>query len=254
MIVSRLARTADTVVCVPTYNEVGTIGILLDGLLRLSRPLDILVIDDGSTDGTGAEVLSRMTAGSPVYLIQRNAKLGIGSAHRLAWQEARRRGYARIVTMDADLSHDPADVPRLLSQLDAGADVAIGSRFASGGQVDYRGWRLLLSRTANFFARHTLGLRLTEYTTSLRAARLDRVPATLLESNAHEGYSFFLTCIVQLAREGLCITEVPIHFHDRQAGVSKLSKVDIFQAAVALLKLAVPLRSLRKHNSRPSVT
>src|SRR5689334_7452709 len=122
-------RRSDTLVCTPTFNEGGSIGLLLDGLLASHRPFDILVVDDGSTDGTQAEILARAKTHPQVHLIRRNGKLGIGSAHQLGWLHARRLGYARIVTLDADLSHDPADVPRLLDALDAGADVAIGSRF-----------------------------------------------------------------------------------------------------------------------------
>src|SRR5205823_1457161 len=113
------------------------------------------------------------------------------------------------VTMDADLSHDAADIPCLLAALDAGADVAIGSRFAKGGRLDYRGWRLFLSRMANRLARTLLSLPFKEYTTSLRAARLDRVPEGLVESIGTDGYSFFLTSLVGFTRARLEIAEIP---------------------------------------------
>jgi dolichol-phosphate mannosyltransferase len=233
-----VARFSDTIICAPTYNEVDSIGLLLEALLALPLKFDILIIDDGSSDGTQSVIEAWAAQTSRICLIERNAKLGIGSAHRLAWAHARQLGYARIVTLDADLSHDPADIPRLLAALDAGADVAIGSRFAPGGRIDYKGWRLLLSWTANYLARKLLGLTVREYTTSLRAAHLDAVPVDLVENNV-DGYSFFLTCIVKFTRAGLTLTEVPIHFRDRHAGHSKLPKTEILRAALTLIRFAL---------------
>jgi len=151
-------------------------------------------------------------------------------------------GYSRIVTLDADLSHDPQDVPRLLAVLDAGADVAVGSRFCPGGRTDYHGWRRFLSQTANCLARLVLRLPVAEHTTSLRAVRLDRVAPGLVESVNANGYSFFMTCITRLAREGLIIREVPIHFHDRLRGSSKMPRDAVVKAILSLLRLALDRR------------
>jgi glycosyltransferase involved in cell wall biosynthesis len=231
-------RRSDTLVCTPTYNEGGSIGALLDGLLASSRPFDIVIVDDGSTDGTQDQILSRAKTHPQIGLISRKGKLGIGSAHQLGWLHARRLGYARIVTLDADLSHDPADVPRLLDALDAGADVAIGSRFIEGGRLDYSGWRFAVSRTANIVARSLLAMPTYEQTTSLRAARLDKVPEGLVESMLHDGYGFFLSCMARFARAGLKIAELPIHFRDRNSGQSKLPPFEIVRCGVNLLQLA----------------
>jgi dolichol-phosphate mannosyltransferase len=181
-----------------------------------------------------------------IRMIVRNGKLGIGSAHKLGWFHARREGYSRFVSLDADLSHDPADVPRLLAALDAGADVAIGSRFAPGGRLDYRGWRLFLSRNANRFARLLLQLPFFEYTTSLRAARLDRVPAGLVEGVTSQGYGFFLKCVVRFAREKLAITEIPIHFRNRHRGESKIPRLELLHGMANLLLLTVDRRSAKR--------
>ncbi len=235
-------RTADTLVFVPTYNEAGTIGALVERVLALPVRADVLVVDDGSTDGT-LGVLAQAAADPRVGVIRRPGKLGLGSAHKLAWLHARRHGYARLVTLDADLSHDPADIPRLLAALDDGAEVAIGSRFAPGGRLDYRGWRRLLSRTANALARGMLRLPIREFTTSLRAARLDRVPAGLVETIGADGYAFFLVCVVRLARQGLAIAEIPIHFRDRSHGVSKIPRLEILRGAKNLLRLAANRRA-----------
>lgn len=230
-------RTCETLVCLPTHNEGETIGPLIDAILRLPVTCDVLVIDDLSLDRTRVEVDLRVTADARVSMIGRPRKLGVGSAHRLGWLYARRLGYARIVTLDADLSHDPADIPRLLDRLDKGADFVIGSRFAPGGRLDYRGLRRFISRGANLFASLLLRLSLAEHTTSLRAARLDRVPAGLVETIDSEGYAFFLTCMTRVVRAGLQVGEIPIHFHDRQQGESKLPPIEIVRCFFALLRL-----------------
>jgi dolichol-phosphate mannosyltransferase len=232
------ASFGETLVFVPTYNEAGAIVALLDALLALPIRCNVLVVDDGSTDGTMA-LLEPRASDTRVEVIVRPGRFGIGSAHKLGWLHARRCGYARIVTLDADLSHDPSDIPRLLAALDAGADVAIGSRFAPGGRLDYRGWRRFLSRGANELARHLLRLPIAEYTTSLRAARLDRVPFGLIESIPNDGYGFFLTAVVRFVRAGLSIAEVPIWFRERTGSKSKISRFEIMYAAANLARLAL---------------
>jgi dolichol-phosphate mannosyltransferase len=236
------ASSGETLVFVPTYNEASAIVFLVDALLALPIRCDVLVVDDGSTDGTMA-LLEARAAAMRVAVIVRPGRFGVGSAHKLGWLHARRFGYSRIVTLDADLSHNPSDIPRLIAALDAGADVAIGSRFAPGGGLDYRGWRRFLSHSANKLARHLLRLPIAEYTTSLRAARLDRVPFGLIESIPNDGYSFFLTAAVRFARAGLSITEVPIWFRDRIGSTSKISRFEILYAAANLARLALQRRA-----------
>jgi len=239
-------RTSDTLIFAPTYNESETIPILLDRLLALPMSCDILIVDDHSTDGTTQLIGNRASSDQRLRMIVRDGKLGIGSAHRLGWLYARYHGYSRFVSLDADLSHDPADVPRLLSALDAGADLAIASRFAPGGHLDYRGWRLFLSKNANRLARLLLQLPFYEYTTSFRAAKLDRVPAGLVEGIARQGYGFFLNCVVQLAREKLVIAEVPIFFRNRHGGKSKIPRLEILRGVANLLWLAIYRRPAKR--------
>ena len=212
---------------------------MLDGLLALRTRCDVLVVDDNSADGTLDVLAARAAADHRVGVVVRPRKLGIGSAHKLGWLHARRMGYARIATLDADLSHDPADVQRLLDALDAGADVALGSRFIPGAQHDYSGLRLAVSRGANTLAASLLRLPIAEHTTSLRAAKLARVPDGLVETIESDGYGFFVTCVVRLARAGLGFAELPIHFRDRHDGVSKISKRQIVYGALNLLRLSV---------------
>jgi dolichol-phosphate mannosyltransferase len=235
-------KTSDTLTFTCTYNERGSIGAVLDGLLALPARCDVLVVDDNSSDGT-LDVLAARAAVEPrVGVLVRPRKFGIGSAHKLGWLHARRRGYARIATLDADQSHNPPDVARLLAVLDAGADVALGSRFAPGARHDYTGVRLAVSRGANLMASALLRLPIAEHTTSLRAAQLARVPEGLVESIESDGYGFFVTCVVRLARAGLNITELPIHFHERHHGASKISKRQVLFGAANLFRLAIDRR------------
>jgi hypothetical protein len=235
-------KTSDTLVFMCTYNECGSIGAMLDGLLGLKARCDVFVVDDSSTDGT-LDVLAARAALEPrLGVVVRPCKLGIGSAHKLGWLHARRMGYARIVTLDADQSHDPADAQRLLDALDAGADVALGSRFVPGAHHGYSGLRLAVSRGANALAASLLRLPIAEHTTSLRAAKLTCVPVGLVETIESDGYGFFVTCVVRLARTGLNIAELPIHFHQRHHGVSKISKRQVLFGAANLLRLAVDRR------------
>ena len=236
------ARLSDCLIFTPTYNERHNIGPLLDALLAIEPRCDVLIVDDSSTDGTTALLLERAAVEPRLNVVVRPGKLGIGSAHKLAWLYARRNHYARIVTLDADFSHNPADIPRLLATLDGGAEVAFGSRYMPGGGLDYRGWRLFLSRNANLLARRLLRLSITEYTTSLRAARLDRVPEGLVETIDNDGYGFFLSCAVGFVRTGLKIVEIPIHFRDRDHGVSKIPRLEIFRGAANLMRLVLQFR------------
>jgi glycosyltransferase involved in cell wall biosynthesis len=241
-IVSRSAfagRTSDTLVFAPTYNERETIAIL-----ALPEKCDVLILDDCSRDGTTEFLIERSATEPRLRVITRPGKFGVGSAHKVGWLQARQHGYSRLITLDADLSHDPQDVSRLLALLDDGADVAFGSRFLPGGRLDYSGWRLFLSRNANRLARLLLDLPMTEYTNSLRAVCLERVPPGLVENVADDGYAFFVTCAARLARHGLTIREIPIHFRDRQGGVSKISKREILRAMIALLWLTFDRRAV----------
>ena len=193
-------KTSETLAFICTYNERGSIEAMLDGLLGLKTRCDVLVVDDNSTDGTLDVLAARLAADPRLGVVVRPRKLGIGSAHKLGWLHARRMGYARFATLDADLSHDPADVQRLLDALDAGANVALGSRFIAGARHDYGGLRLVVSWIANRLAALLLRLPIAEHTTSLRAAKLASVPNGLVETIESDGYGFFVTCVVRLAR------------------------------------------------------
>jgi len=225
-----------TLVFFATYNEVGNVASMV-GQISLAAPdANIFIIDDNSNDGTLA-VLDDLKRDNLTVLV-RPAKLGLGSAHLLAWKHAIEHNYDVLVTMDGDLSHDPADIPRLISTLGQGYDLVIGSRYTDGGKCDYTGYRRYVSKLGNVGARMLLGIRLSEFTTSYRAFRVSNLKKIDFSTVAVNGYSFFLTVIVQAYLSGLRLKEVPIYFHERNSGASKIPPLEIFRGMSRLLQLA----------------
>ena len=218
-----------------TYNEAGNVASMIERIELAAPDADILIVDDSSKDGT-LDVLAGL-ARPNLKVIVRPGKLGLGTAHLLAWKYAIFHEYDVLVTMDGDHSHDPADIPKLIDGLQEGVDMTIGSRYAKGGICDYTGYRLRVSQAANKAARLLLGIKLTEFTTSFRAFRVARLSAIDFDTLVVGGYSFFLAVVVQAHLHGLKITERPIHFHERNAGVSKIPPLEIFRGMLNLLRL-----------------
>ncbi|MCF5672968.1 glycosyltransferase, partial [Pseudomonas syringae] len=218
-----------------TYNEAGNVTSMIERITAAAPDADILVVDDSSKDGT-LDILATLARPS-LKVIVRPGKLGLGTAHLLAWKYAIFHSYDILVTMDGDHSHDPADIPKLIGALDATTDLVIGSRYAEGGKCDYTGYRLRVSQAATKAARLLLGIKLSEFTTSFRAFRVSRLNAIDFDTLVVGGYSFFLAVIVQAYRHGLKLSERPIHFHERNAGVSKIPPLEIFRGIANLLRL-----------------
>ncbi|HMD62265.1 MAG TPA: polyprenol monophosphomannose synthase [Opitutaceae bacterium] len=228
------------VVVVPTYNEVASLPGLLGGLLALRAPPDVLVVDDNSPDGTADMVRGHPDFGRRIFLLSRPSKMGLGSAYRDAFQWAILQGYTAAVEIDADLSHDPNDVPRLIAALDAGADMAIGSRYSEGVNVIH--WplrRLLLSIGAGLYARLFTGLRLADPTSGFKAIRREVIERLDWGRIAVDGYGFQIALHFYAQRRGFRLVEVPIVFTERRSGCSKLSRRIAFEAFGLVLKLAV---------------
>ncbi|HTV84720.1 MAG TPA: polyprenol monophosphomannose synthase [Dyella sp.] len=219
-----------------TYNEAGNAEPLLSKITSVAPEADILVVDDNSSDGT-VEVMQQMHL-PQLTIINRKGKLGLGTAHLLALAYARHHGYDIVVTMDGDLSHDPADLPALTCEVAKGSDIGIGSRYMSGGTCDYSGYRLYVSKLGNIVARCLLGLKLHEFTTSFRAFKVDSLQRVDFSRLLVGGYSFFLTMIAEASSRGLLITETPIHFHERGYGVSKIPTFEAIRGIVNLVRLA----------------
>ena len=239
----------ESVVLLPTYNEVENLPRVLSRLARVSET-DVLVIDDDSPDGTGriAEELRHFYP--HLGVLHRKRREGLGRAYVFGFKKALSHGYRRVVTMDADLSHDPDDVPRLLHALSY-SEVAIGSRHVPGGGVErwpYR--RRLLSRLGSLYARSLLTLRASDVTSGFRAYRAEALSRIDLDSVNAKGFVFQIEILARLCRlPGARVTEVPIRFRNRRAGVSKLSFFVVWEA---LLRVWILRRKFHSTLSAPA--
>jgi len=246
-----LTRRDDVVVVVPTYEEAENLPQIVAAVRRLGFRL--LIVDDASPDGTG-ELADSLAAGFPGMLVlHRSGKGGLGPAYAAGFDRAFADGAAIVCEMDADLSHDPADLPRLVAAVDAGADLAIGSRYVPGGGT--RGWsrfRRLLSRGGNLYARAMLGLDVADATAGFRAYRADALRRLDPGSCQASGYGFQIEMTWRARQAGMDIREVPIVFSERIAGASKMSAGIAIEAITLVTRWgmdrlagdrAVPLRA-----------
>lgn len=218
-----------TWVVTPTFNERENIDVLLARLLALDARVSVVVVDDGSPDGTGARVAELAEREPRLVPIRRPGKAGLASAYLEGFRLALASGADRVVQMDADLSHSPDDVPRLLAP---DADVVLGSRYVPGGGV--RNWpmyRQLLSRGGSAYARTLLGLSVRDLTGGFKAWRAEALRAVLAGPMASNGYVFQAETTLRAARLGFRILEVPIVFTEREGGVSKMSGAIAIEAA-----------------------
>lgn len=221
-------------VVIPTYNEARNLPELVDRLRRAGA-YDLLVVDDGSPDGTAelAEELGRERG--DVSVLRRPGKGGLASAYVDGLSLALERGAERVVQMDADLSHDPADVPRLLA---AGADLCLGSRYVAGGGT--RGWplhRQALSRGGSIYSRLWLGLPYRDLTGGFKAWRAAALRSVLARPVESEGYAFQVEMTLRAVRAGCSVSEVGIVFTERAAGTSKMSRDIAIEAALLIPRL-----------------
>lgn len=230
-------------VVVPTYNEAATIERVLETARQVQ--VDVLVVDDGSPDGTADIVAEAALHTHGIHLLRRDGKSGLGSAYRAGFTWALRSGrYDAICQMDADLSHDPRDLKRLVDALVDGADVAIGSRYVPGGST--RNWpvsRQLLSKGGNTYVRLVTGMRLGDATAGFRAWRSPVVEELHLVETRSDGYSFQLETAVRAWAAGKRFAEVPIEFTERAEGVSKMSSAIVGEAMVRVLGWGWQLRT-----------
>lgn len=226
-------------IVIPTYNEALNIEALLKELRERYPQMAILVVDDASPDGTGAMV-DRLRLRHPEYihLLSRPTKQGIGSAYRQGFQFVLGRGAQIVIEMDADFSHEPTVIASLVAAIHSGADVAVGSRRVAGGRiVGWGAWRQLMSWGAMTISRWVLGLKTRDVTSGFKAYRRMVLEAFHLDIMTSDGYAFQEETIFRAERRGFRIVEIPIVFHDRSAGVSKLSKVEILKFFLHLFQL-----------------
>lgn len=219
-----------TLVIVPTYNESESISEVTERLFKGDSSLELLVVDDASPDGT-AEVVRRLADGDArVHLLERSAKTGLGGAYVAGFRWALERGYEIVVEMDADLSHDPGQVPALVAALQD-AELAIGSRYIPGGRVvNWGRFRRALSRGGNIYAGFWLRFGVTDSTSGFRAYRGSTLRSEDLTTVASQGYAFQIEMTRRVHRSGGRIVEVPITFVERSAGESKMSRRIVIEA------------------------
>ena len=226
-------------VVVPTYNERENLPKLVERLLSQPEPLEILVVDDGSPDGTGDWVREASSRDPRIHLLSRNEKNGLGRAYVAGFAWALERGYDLIVQMDADFSHSPEDVPKLVSGIrSSGADLAIGSRYAGGIRVI--NWplnRLVLSVGASYYVKWITGMTVWDPTGGFKCWRRTTLENIDLQSVKSNGYGFQIEMNHRTWSRGLKVVEVPIIFADRVEGTSKMSKKIVIEALLMVWSL-----------------
>lgn len=213
-----------TLVAIPTYNEAENLPEIVPEVLDAEPDADILVIDDSSPDGTG-QIADEIAASNPrVHVLHRSEKSGLGTAYARAFQWALDRDYDTVVEMDADFSHNPGDIPRLLERSD-GANLVLGSRYVPGGNVENWAWgRRILSKYGNRYAAFCLGLPVADATGGYRVFARKVLETIDLDAIQTNGYAFQIEMAYNVWRAGFPVVEVPITFVDRRVGHSKMSR------------------------------
>jgi dolichol-phosphate mannosyltransferase len=234
------SATGRVLIVMPTYNERQNLEIMA-GRIRESTPeADLLVVDDNSPDGTGDLADKLAEADQHVHVIHRTEKAGLGKAYIAGFTWGLERGYDVIVEMDADGSHRPEDLPKLLAAVSAGADGVIGSRWVPGGKVvNWPRKREILSRGANIYTRLVLGLDIKDATGGYRAYRAATLRKIDLANVESAGYSFQIDITIRVIRAGLRVVEVPITFIEREHGVSKMDSSIIREAFFRVLQWGI---------------
>ena len=231
----------DGVVIIPTYNEIENIRAIIRAVTSLEKPLDVLIIDDGSPDGTADAVkeLMQTELQGRLHLIERKGKLGLGTAYICGFKWAIEHGYDYIFEMDADFSHNPNDLPRLYAAChDEGFDVAVGSRYITG--VNVVNWpigRVLMSYYASAYVRTILGISLRDTTAGFVCYRREVLETIDLDKIRFKGYAFQIEMKYSAIRLGFKIKEVPVIFVNRELGTSKMSGGIFSEALFGLIRL-----------------
>lgn len=222
-----------TLVILPTYNEIENIETVLN-LVRTTVPdVDVLVIDDGSPDGTADKAEKLGAELGNIEVLRRPRKSGLGSAYRAGFRLGIDRRYDAMVEMDSDLSHDPRVLASIIAPVGAGAALSIGSRYVPGGKIPNWSWsRRAISRFGNRYARFVLGLKINDATAGYRAYARAALEAIDLDTVKADGYGFQIEMAYLVQRNGGQIVEVPIEFRDRELGDSKMSSRIVVEALV----------------------
>jgi len=218
-------------VCLPTYNERENLEAMVTALLaRLGEDDTVLVIDDGSPDGTG-EIADRLAREhSRVAVVHRSVKEGLGPAYLAGFRHALADGAQLVLEMDCDFSHDPDDVPRLIAAA-TDADLVLGSRYVKGGRIEnWGGGRRFVSRAGSLYAQVLLATRVRDLTGGFKCYRREVLQRIDLDAVSSRGYAFQIETTYRALRAGFRVVELPITFSDREAGASKMSRSIVLEA------------------------
>ena len=224
-----------TLIFTATYNESKNIKKFIDEVFKASNEVDLLIIDDNSPDKTFEVIKSHNQIDKRLTLIKRQKKLGLDTAHKLAYEYAKRNGYEKLITLDADLSHEPNEISKFINLLNR-YDFVIGSRYIKGAKNNQPLLRYLISFFGNKLIKILLRSSLNEHTTSYRGFNLVKLKSFSLNLVKSSGYSFFMGTIHILKLNNVSMCEIPIIFNDRIHGISKIPKIEIFRTIFNLLK------------------
>ena len=225
------------IVIIPTYNESENIFELIDKLKK--HNLDLLIVDDNSPDKTADIVRSASKEFPNIFLKERERKLGLGSAYRDGFREALNMGYEYFVEMDADFSHTVDDLDLMINSIQD-ADLVIGSRYVAGGQtIGWNKFRKLLSKSANIYSKILCGHNILDSTSGFRIYSSKALNAIKFEETKSDGYGFQIEMTYRAYKKGLKLKEVPITFHERREGNSKMNQKIIFEALFLVLRLSI---------------
>ena len=219
-----------------TYNEVEMIEHFLNSIEELNSSLDILLIDDNSPDNTWKIIQEYSKNKKNIHLIIRNKKEGLDTAHKIAFEYSIKNNYDFLITLDADMSHDPKIIPKFIQELKTNAFV-LGSRYIKGGKNSMKKRRLFLSYFGNKFIKFIFKIDCNEFTSSYRGFNLKKLDNFSLNNINSKGYSFFMETIYQIHIKGFTIKQIPIHFADRKTGKSKIPKIELLRTLFNVFKL-----------------
>ena len=224
-------------VVIPTYNEIDNIEDFVNQIIKIN--VDILIVDDNSPDGTGDLVQKLSENLSQVNLLKRSGKLGLGSAYRDGFKWGLNEGYKYLIEMDADFSHDPDDLPRLLYTCSKhGADACVGSRYVPGGRIiNWPKSRYWLSYYASLYVRFVLNINIKDTTAGFICYKREVLEKINLDNIWFIGYAFQIEMKYSAIKHGFNVKEIPIHFKDRELGQSKMNIKIFREAFIGVLKL-----------------
>jgi dolichol-phosphate mannosyltransferase len=225
-------------VCIPTYNERENVEAITRAALAADARVDVLVVDDNSPDGTGKLADEIAAAQGRVHVLHREKKEGLGRAYLAAFRWALEHEYQYVLEMDADFSHDPRYLPRLLDEAERGADLVIGSRYVEGGgTVNWGIGRQVISRGGSLYARTILGVGVRDLTAGFKCFRRRVLESIDLGAVTSSGYGFQIELTYRTLQKGFQVSEVPIVFEDRRVGHSKMSRKIFLEALWKVWKL-----------------